>query len=71
MDQRRSLQSLSRFLLRQLRCRQFAKLVIHQRQQLIGGDWIAGLDLRQDVVTSDMRERIALSTRAYFIRYEF
>src|SRR5262249_5504651 len=49
MDQGRGLQGLTRFLLRQPLRRQLAQLVIHQRQQMLRGGWVAGFDGVQDV----------------------
>ena len=54
VDQGRRLQRLPRLLLGQLRRRQLPQFVVDQRQQLLGRRRIAGFDLRQDAVTSDI-----------------
>jgi len=49
VNQRRGLERLPGLLVRHPGGRQFAQLVIDQREQLIGGMGIALLDCRQDV----------------------
>ena len=46
MHQSRRLQRLPRLLLRELRRGQLSQLVIDQRQELLGGVWIASFDMR-------------------------
>src|SRR5262245_27750418 len=48
VHQRRGLERLSRLLVRQLRGGQLPQFVIDERQELLGGLRIAGVDLRED-----------------------
>jgi len=48
VNQRRGLQRLPRLLLGKSRCRQFAQLLINQRQLLLGSAGIALFDLGED-----------------------
>jgi hypothetical protein len=49
MNQGRGLERLSRLLLNQLLCREFAQFVIDQRQELSGGVRVAGFDAGEDL----------------------
>jgi len=48
MHQRRRLQRLPGFLLSEFLGRQLAQLIIDQRQELLGGVWVALFDRAQD-----------------------
>jgi hypothetical protein len=65
MDQPCGVQRMVRTLLRHSRRCQLSQLVIHQRQQLIRGDWIAGFDSRQDVGNVGHERRVRLINKNF------